>query len=644
MNGDNEVLKIVNNKISSNSNIMWYEESSAPQKRMWTDAQLIPYEPPVLEDGQSYQVQIGYELTNIVTYHKNVELTPDASWRVFSSPALLNVIFTGNYYVDLHDAMGREIPFGLNKMSVQDGHIIFQDRFPAGFALPLYADFYTYDGHTEDVYLRNDGSTPMIDGYVPTNDYDVVTKKYLLEKYGPAQKLEPRKPDFIDKATLWSDDLKKTATSVLTNEEFNFLFENETLNIQCSPIYNVGKGVIYLCINDYDVASIPLKEAADGLYSGLLNVKVIDPYEKTLLSHGHYQSLVITAAINVKDFLIYVGNVSSYMRVRLEWRYNAERKFTNELIYGIAPVQRPFKIENLKISNVNEVVQKYISGIPTLKEGTSFYVSGDIQGIRKFKNPLLAKYDCSFHEEKLINNDLTYTTNFPKYHFNLECKVPENFYCDNFHFMIRAFDILREQQAVKAFWHKFYIDTVSVEDRVTSGEGLFPLNFGKEYDHEQSLVDNHELMLKNGIYQFPEGNYSLYNPELGLESELLKGPNYDKIPHETRWATFRYDLDYCSGLFINIEDFECIYDKETGILNEVYLFVKTPTTGWLNANKPYNGISTPKNDDDAAYVIPNSTYDKRYVTFGTEMIKGPFFVRIGFANNTKFKRIDCIAN
>lgn len=645
MTGDNEMLKVVNNKLTTNENTMWYEEPSAPKAQYWADARFIPSTPPTLENEQSYNVQIGTELTPVITYHSGVELSADPNFRVFTSPLLKNVIFTGEYYVDLFDAEGRNIPFGLNKLSIQKDAIVFAERFPQGFALPLYANFYTYTGHTDEVYLRSDGSTPMAEGYTPTEDQDIVTKKYLFDKYGPAVKIEPRKPSTIDKATLYSEDLKKTATSVLTNEECNFLFDNESVTLKSTPFYNVGKGVVYLTCNDYDIASFSMKDLADGVYDGILNVKQIDPYENSLLSFGYYKSIIVETTIDVQKIMMYVDNINSYAKFRLEYRYNAERLSTNEVVYGIAPAQKPMKIEKLKISNINDVVQKYISGVPTLKEGSTFYVTGQIIGIRKFKNPLLAKYDCSFYEEKVINNNPTYTTNFPVYELTAECKVPENYF-GIFHFGARAFDILREQQAVKAFWHNFYIDTVSVEDRVTSGTGEFPLSFGKQYPHEESLCDNKELQLKNGVYQFPNGDYRDINPDLGLETELAKGPYYDGIDlSEVRWATFKFESkEYCSGVFINIEDFKAKHN-DIGLLDDVHIYVKTPITGWLDANSPYNGVSVPKEDGDAAFVVANSTYDKRYVTFGTQMINGPFFVRIGFSSNgTEFKCVKLQTN
>lgn len=645
MSGDNEALKVVNNKLSTNEHTMWYEETSAADTVLWTDACLIPYTPPQLNNGESYNVQIGYELTPIVTYHANVELMADAAWRVFTSPLLRNVILRDNYYVDLHDAEGRPIPFGLNKMSVQRDAIVFQERFPAGYTLPLFASFYTYTGHTESAYLRRDGSTPMAENYVPTDDMDIVTKKFLFEKYGPAIQLEPRKPDALDKATLYVEDNLKAATSVLTNQLCSFLFDNETVHFKCTPFYNPGVGNVYLTCNDIDIESFSLQDLPQFLRKGILNISQIDPYEKTLLSHDYYKSIVLDFAIDVQSIMMYVDSVNSYATFRLEYRYNAERLVTNEVTFGIAPKKRDMAITDLKITNIDDVVQEYISGIPTVKENSVFVVGGKISGVRKFKNPLLGKYDCTFYDEKIINNDITYPTNYPVYEFSAVCTVPKD-YVGNFHFGARAFDILREQQDVRAFWYHCAIDTLSVEDRVTSGDGLYPRQFGQDYPHEQSLTENKELMLRNGVYRFPSGDYRNVYPDLGLERKLDNGPNYDGIgPDEIRWATFKFDREeYCSGVYVNIEDFQANYDADN-ILDGIYIFVKTPVTGWLDANKAYNGVTDPKNDGDAAFVVANSTFCQRYVTFGKRMINGPFYVRIGFANNgASFKKIDLLTN
>lgn len=175
------------------------------------------------------------------------------------------------------------------------------------------------------------------------------------------------------------------------------------------------------------------------------------------------------------------------------------------------------------------------------------------------------------------------------------------------------------------------IDTVSDEtSRLTSGSGPYPSSgYGGVFDSSISLVGTYssEMMLKNGIYQYPSGDYTDYG-----------GFNY-LTATGTRWATFKL------GTFTNNSAFTLNFITSTGIsaiYGQANLLVEVKINGasgtkWVDGDSAYSNGDNPGaiNGDDgvAAVVVGSSSPTSRRITFGSITYSGDIIVRIGITGS-----------
>jgi hypothetical protein len=175
------------------------------------------------------------------------------------------------------------------------------------------------------------------------------------------------------------------------------------------------------------------------------------------------------------------------------------------------------------------------------------------------------------------------------------------------------------------------IDTVSDEsDRVLSGSGLYPSSFGGIYDSSIDLTTGdyvNELQLLNGYYAWPDGDYT------GWES----GPDYSSLSSGTRWVTFQADVSLSNHTSFTLNIWGDNFSANSSqITQDVSILARvvgsSPTAGWVNCNYPYDGVSNPTNDGDAAMVVTQSDEDTKRVTFGTSAKTGALYIRIGISD------------
>lgn len=175
------------------------------------------------------------------------------------------------------------------------------------------------------------------------------------------------------------------------------------------------------------------------------------------------------------------------------------------------------------------------------------------------------------------------------------------------------------------------IDTVSDEtSRLTSGSGSYPSSgYGGVFDSSQSLVGAYssEMMLKNGIYQYPSGNYTNFG-----------GSNYSTATG-TRWVTFNL------GTFANNSAFTLNFIDSNGIsviYGQANLLVEVKIDGasgtkWVDGDSAYSNGENPGaisgNDGVAAVVVGSSTPTSRRITFGSITYSGNIIVRIGITGS-----------
>lgn len=207
-----------------------------------------------------------------------------------------------------------------------------------------------------------------------------------------------------------------------------------------------------------------------------------------------------------------------------------------------------------------------------------------------------------------------------------------------------------------------YIDTVSNEttQRVRSGDGQYPAFGAGTYDYgatytttlsQLSINDSStypqvcgELMLQNGIFLSPVGNYTNNYPVVGpnyVTTINNNGANAFKIDPGTpgtysRWATFNAGSISGKSAFI-VQINTPINITSNGIAphvttpNTFAIYVTVPgSTGWLDLNKIwYSGNPTTNGDGcyDNTYVGKSATV--RRATLGTNVFSGNVYVRIG---------------
>jgi hypothetical protein len=199
--------------------------------------------------------------------------------------------------------------------------------------------------------------------------------------------------------------------------------------------------------------------------------------------------------------------------------------------------------------------------------------------------------------------------------------------------------------------YKLYVDTVSDESvRWRSGNGQFPTygtssyQFGELYTATHSQLSIYgtipsvsgEMLLQNGLYQYPSGDYDMNYP--------VTGPTYSSLYHDPvayltyRWATFKVStITSKSAIRLVINDVTGITNiAQSGMLLYVTIVDSgSQVIGWIDANTVWNS-GTPAVDGDAALIFVNSSATNRYVTFGSVPRTGDVWVRIGFpAGSTK---------
>jgi hypothetical protein len=322
---------------------------------------------------------------------------------------------------------------------------------------------------------------------------------------------------------------------------------------------------------------------------------------------------------------------------------------------------------------------KYISGIPSLSIGdmvsASYSYSNVISG---GKYPLISRFynstrisrftmvaSASVNVNDLDGNGLPViggTTSVP-YAYQGTWSVPgltaaviSNMYSTNTLFNFTSYNVIGTNNNTTSNYgfsanggaftmSKIYIDTVSDETaRIRSGDGLYPIfgsgvtAFGELYSPTYSLLNlqggtgstvSGEMMLQNGSYKYPTGDYSYNHPTAGKNyNELLSSP-FNYLTY--RWVTFNVGTITSSTSFVLTIAGSGITGLPTSNFR-MYVTVMsagTPVVGWLDVNAPFVSGSTPASNGDACYDSSSSTATSRKVLFGTTSRTGTVYVRIG---------------
>jgi hypothetical protein len=202
-----------------------------------------------------------------------------------------------------------------------------------------------------------------------------------------------------------------------------------------------------------------------------------------------------------------------------------------------------------------------------------------------------------------------------------------------------------------------YVDTVSIEGtisgstRVRSGNGVYPSfgsgnsQFGEDYSptfNNVSIRGNDEtvaseLMLQNGKFQWPVGNYTSNVPTPGDDYSTLV--TIFNSPAGVRFATFNVGtINAASSMTINIVggvNFGTAPVVSGFSLQCIIMNGSLPVTGWLDINSAYLGVGQPSNNGDAALDLNLSTPTTKRVTFGSPSTRtGTVYIRAGLPTSS----------
>lgn len=298
------------------------------------------------------------------------------------------------------------------------------------------------------------------------------------------------------------------------------------------------------------------------------------------------------------------------------------------------------------VSGSSVAAPSYTSGVPHLKTGDVITISGSANNVvSKFYNPTRIV--------SVSGNTITtqnYQPSVPPLEdsvvpFSFTLPVLVNTYNENSNFTLTLYNS-KGATAFQAVNTVIRVDSTSIENRVQSGVGQFPVSFGAAFVSTVSILPSEELQMINGLYQFP--------PQVDYSGRYPSGPNYSTIVGGTynnmRWVTF--DL----GRITSQVGFAVQFNGTQGSFNgtvfgvdaiqsnfALYAQVKSelggdnPTNGWVDANAGYPGVGSPTNDGDPALVIGSSHGTMKTVTFSTART-GRLYLRVGIpqGNNKKF--------
>lgn len=637
--------------MNSNDNFSIYEEVEISKgegidlEKVWIDK--IPSKCPT-DFVDNFYRENGYK---ILQKFDKVLLSKVPGTSAFKADDYTDVITSKDYIVNIYDSEDFLIPYGISGLEVHSDYITFKKGLPEGYKLPFYASFVKYVGRkAPEVLLQaGGGKTEMEDDYWPQNQKSIVTKEYADRHDDIIENLIPDLPISIEEANLYVKNEKYNGILITSSQPQEFIELEKTIEIESDKFLKKDGSIISLLIYGEEISSINTNE---GLFNNVISLEELDYYEDDIIANNFYKSYKANILL---DKSLYIDKmIGPMLKIKLKQTYLSNDievvEYSKECIVYLNNITAKTEFKDNGFDKITGT-PKYISGVPSLNEDQVITFNFELSGLNFFMNEKLC--DISFENELFeFKNDKSYENynlTIPK---TLEFSTPENSYNEKISLKIKTYNVLNEEKDF-IVERNIRFDHVSDESlRLKSGLGLTPQNgFGDTYDSSESLELNEELQLINGIYKWPEGDYSIidsYDMELDSQISIFKNPpNYDLLPSDgIRWATFKYEITNANGVYVSLFMPENItMNKITKETNwDCYVKVATKT-GWLNGNIPYDGYGNPREDSDPAMVIYNSDFNTKYITFGNEPISGTLYVRIGLKKDgSSFKGVDITVN
>ena len=277
----------------------------------------------------------------------------------------------------------------------------------------------------------------------------------------------------------------------------------------------------------------------------------------------------------------------------------------------------------------------YVSGVPGLATGTSvsaiaFTVNN---AVSYFYNPTIFYFSGS----NITNTSYTAPTATPAANSSFSetghSTTISSGYAESISFNVIARNIVGTTGSGAISSSVYRIDTVSNEtSRLLSAAGSYPATgWGGAFVSTTSLKTGayvNELMLINGGYKYPSGNFSTYT-----DATNGAGPDYSTGISGTRWATFNL------GSFTNNGAFTLTINGASGIstVGQANLLIEVMISGqtsWVDADAYYSGVGNPGSGANGVAAVVNgysgTSATIRRITFGAITYTGAIIVRIGF--------------
>jgi len=491
----------------------------------------------------------------------------------------------------------------------------------------------TLSGATVE-YVNNMAGTNVIGPaeYTDEYDYGIFTDFNSLTRTGVAVdrfnqlflKLAPTPPSPFESVPLNITSTEYLSRMLGTGNPVTIISDDTpsfALNIPSNGIEGSDSGTLsfYIDSNIQETTDVTL---TDNKNTGVIRYTSGDPYDDISGKEGFWNSFL---TMNIES-----NSIVSSVNQRLAELVHSEKGILSKTFYLDTPL-------NTSIGSVTNIsippMTGYISGVPTLK--TTDQISNLSFTINNVSSYFYAANSVWEVQSGLVNhiegNPLTIPQSYGETGIvnNKTLSIRSNVFSDNnFYFVVRA------KNSIGTFGTPYTytdttrrVDTVSNETiRRTSGTGSYPsTGWGGTYDSIQSLVGSYanELMLKNGTYQYPNGDYT-----------SIGGSNYNGVTG-TRWVTFT-----TLGVFNNNSSFTLNFIDSQGItsigLDNLLVEVKiSGSTYWVDGDSAYAGVGNPGSSSDgiSAVVTNNSTPTSRRITFGSITYSGPIVIRIGITNN-----------
>lgn len=669
-------------KPHTSNGLAFYEEPGRISHRVdldsiWTDSKYIPLTAPKVDENGFYYAEVGASKIKVLQKLENIPLDKvEGTDATYSSIYLVDAIFptygTG-YSVTLTDWNGEEIPFGLNQWVIDpdNGELSFLGGWPEGYQENPKISFYRYVGKkAPDSFLRSDGSVQMIPEYIPVNDQDIATKKYVDDNTKNVaeivDKLVPTLPPTLDNAELTLEYARDTYASPWNDErKLPLVFYGEDFKVNIPQFYNPGKGEFSIYVNNLEIAKIDLSRVnGPEIYNFWTVTSVVDPYRSSKVANGFYKSInsYITFPVDVIKSML--NDDTPYITIYCSTYYDFTTIKSRPITIGFEEhIERPYlgTYQMSSLRNEMDSPIKYVSGVPTLREGSTFEYDYILKNIHLFKNDYIGKLTFNEFYSKLIETPSSYPTSYPKHYVTEEITIPSGLYIESLIAEIKSNDVTLEDNIFETKTYNIRVDTVSDESNRKVTPSSFSDNNYSAIDWSlenarQSLIDTNELQMLNGVYCWPHGNYtdlgnfqSLVSTDTITLPSIGAGPNYDVIVNGVRYVTFAFDMPFCNGFWVSFDEgTNIVSDKDTHAFKNISQMrcLVEGQTGWLDMRLPYEGVLCPREESEGCLVVPSSTEDTKYITFGPEGLDGRLCISIGITKESaiSFKGIKIVFN